>query len=362
MLLALAAAPRPANAQRAVEPVARLDVDEGSECASRASVVARVHARAPAVRFLDEGTALGIRVRFVTLAPGRIEGTLVLSPEGAGPATRRLVARGCAEAIDAVALIIAVTLGQGSPAGAEGRSSDGTEASGVGGGGGTSTVRPPTAGAAARGDDGPTKAAPAAGAPPAGATAGAPERTSEPGEGRSSGGAALTLDAELVAQAFVGPAPGIMPAAGAFVLAALERDTVLSPAVALGITHGWKAGVVEQGGTAVFMLDAATLELCPVRVLLPLVVVRPCGAALVGRLAAVGRKTLAAPGLSARPFGVVGGSVLFAGDFGWIVEPSLRAFAGANLVRDSFTFTPVVFHRVPPVTAALSIGLSVRLR
>src|SRR5688572_3338037 len=100
LAVALAVAPRLGSAQSSVEPVARLEVEEGSECASRAAVVARVHARAPSVRFVDDGTALGIRVRFVTLAPGRIEGTLVLSPQGATPATRRLVARGCAEAVD----------------------------------------------------------------------------------------------------------------------------------------------------------------------------------------------------------------------------------------------------------------------
>jgi hypothetical protein len=153
-----------------------------------------------------------------------------------------------------------------------------------------------------------------------------------------------------------------MPAAAVHVIAGLERPSVLSPAVALGATHAWRAGVVEQGGTAVFLLDAATLDACPLRVELAPITARPCGAALVGRLSAAGRKTRDAPGSVDRPFGVVGASLLLTADWGSIVKPVVRAAAGVNLVRDSFTFTPVVFHRVPATTASLSLGLSIRLR
>jgi len=59
---------------------------------------------------------------------------------------------------------------------------------------------------------------------------------------------------------------------------------------------------------------------------------------------------------------VLGGSVLATAELAEIVELTARVAVGANLVRDSFVFTPVVFHEVPAVTAAVSLGIGVRFR
>jgi hypothetical protein len=58
---------------------------------------------------------------------------------------------------------------------------------------------------------------------------------------------------------------------------------------------------------------------------------------------------------------VVGGAALATVDVAGLVEASARLGLGANLVRDSFAFTPNTFHEVPSVTVAASLGAGVRL-
>lgn len=168
--------------------------------------------------------------------------------------------------------------------------------------------------------------------------------------------------AHITAEGLIGPAPGVMPALGLDVLAALDEPQPWSPALVLGVFHGWRTGVEEQGATASFMLDAASLDLCPLRLRSSVVEVRPRASALGGRLSARGTKTRNAAGDSSRPFWVLGGAALLTADFGGFIEPFARVAVGGNIVQDSFTFTPIRFHTVPAVTVAASLGFGVRSR
>jgi hypothetical protein len=56
----------------------------------------------------------------------------------------------------------------------------------------------------------------------------------------------------------------------------------------------------------------------------------------------------------------VGGAAVATLDLTELLELTARVAVGANLVRDSFLFTPVVFHEVPALTAAASLGVGVR--
>ena len=273
---------------------------------------------------------------------------------GATPTTRRVVARSCAEAVDAVALIIAVTLGQASPEGDSGEQPIGTPETGASGTTATAATDPKSKTGTA---DAP-KPPPPAGTPDA-SDPGQPDDTEPPSEPGSA--YRLNVEAHLGAEAVVGPAPEAMPGALLYALVALDGDRVFSPGAALGITRALRTGMVTPGGTADFTLDAVTIDLCPLRFGPSFIDVRPCAAALLGRLTVEGRDTLNAPGEIQRPFYVLGGSVLVAGRFGWILEPSLRAALGANLWRDSFAFTPNVFHEVPPLTLSVSLGFGVRV-
>jgi hypothetical protein len=344
--LALASLTRVVNAEPATGPSARLEVPADSDCGTREELVARVHARAPKIRFVDETTELGIRAQFVALPTGRVEGVLVLTPDGGTAITRRLVARSCAEAADGLALIIAVALGQTvSPTAGDARrggrptpENSGDEATGD------------REGADGRRTNGPNEGRAPDRPPPDGGSEGAATN--------DVAGSSGTLDVGVFAQGLFGPAPDAMPGIAAHALAGWGQG-VLAPAVALGAMHAVRSGLSQPGGTAVFFLDAAMLDLCPLRWELGAVEVRPCAATLVGRLSVAGRATRNAPGKMARPFATAGGSLVVTGRLGWVLEPSLRAALGANLVRDSFTFTPVVFHRVPPLSVSLSVGFDI---
>jgi hypothetical protein len=327
-------------------PSARLEVQEGEKCGTRAGVVARVHRRAPRVLLVEEPAPLSIRVRFALLASGQVEGVLVLQQEGAPAVTRRLVASSCREAVDGVALVIAVALGQpvtvDTPDAGDPTTPDGVTGSDNGAARETtplSTTKPESPPPAIHSDERPNGNSP-----------------------RAIDNSELLLRAHAGADMFAGPSPGVMPGVMIGIVAVLERASLLSPALALSGGHAWRTGIAATGGKATFLLDAATLDVCPIRLGDGPVEMRPCGAALLGRLSTEGSDTLHKPGAVVRPFAAIGASVLMTGDFGWVVEPFVRASLGANLVRDSFTFTPVVFHRVGPATLSGSAGVSLRLR
>src|ERR1051325_4139062 len=93
-------------------PTARLEVQSTPGCTTRGDVTARILARAPRIRVVDEGGVLGVRAQFSERPSGEVAIEVVLTRPGALSSTRGLVARSCDEAADAVALIVVVTLDQ----------------------------------------------------------------------------------------------------------------------------------------------------------------------------------------------------------------------------------------------------------
>ena len=164
----------------------------------------------------------------------------------------------------------------------------------------------------------------------------------------------------LAGQAFVGPAPGVMPGVALYATVGIDRPTAWSPAVLVGATHAWRSGVEESGGTASFTLNALSLDACPLRFRAARLEVRPCVSLLGGGFGAHGTATENPTSEGARPFWVLGaaGEVTLA--LVWRLEASARVGIGANLVRDSFEFSSVVFHTVGPLTLAGSLGVGVR--
>jgi hypothetical protein len=311
-----------------VVPSASLSVDANPACATRADVIARVQARSPRVKFDEQKGEIRIRARFSASPAGMVESAVLLAAAGAKPSLRRVLANSCNEASDAVALIIAVTL-------------DPTAA-----GSATGTVD-----AGASPADAPSPAPPQPQAERKNA-----EQPKTEGRGRQ------TLGLQLAGQAFLGPAPAVMPAVALYATVGIDRPALWSPAVLLGVTHGWRTEIGAVGGTAAFKLDAASFDACPWRLRLGQIDARPCASALIGRLRAVGSETRNPASEIARPFWVVGGAVVLTAELPWLLEVSARVAVGANLVRDSFEFTPVVFHEVSAVTTAASLGIGLRWR
>ena len=167
------------------------------------------------------------------------------------------------------------------------------------------------------------------------------------------------LTAGVAAAAIVGPAPTPMPGIAVEAQAALDRASILSPALVLTLSHVWSGGQMEPGGTASFTLDLLALDVCPVRVALLALEARACAAGSLGRLAAQGSQTFE-PASAASPFSTVGGTVRLAVLFGSRVELRARFGAGATLWRDAFRFNREVFHQVASVTLVGDVGIGVR--
>jgi hypothetical protein len=311
-------------------------------------LIARVLSRAPHVRFVDDEAELDVRVRVDAAQTNEVVSEVTLAKRGAQPSTRRVVAASCAEASEAIAVIVAIALGKSAssehPAAGTGEraaSSDGTERH-------------------ADSTDGPN---------PAGPDAADRRRASERGAMNPDGLVTTPSKGvesrprfalQLAAQSFVAPAPGVMIGVGVHARAGVDTPSIWSPALVLGVARAWRSGVEARGGTASFTLDAAILDLCAVRFALASVETRVCASALGGRLRAEGTDTLNSPGAVARPFWVAGGSALFTAPIGARFEVSARLAAGVNLVRDEFKFEPVVFHEVPVVTFAPSVAFGTR--
>jgi hypothetical protein len=337
-------------AEPEVRPAARLDVQSSPSCASRGDLIARVLSRAPNVRFVVDDEALYVRVNVDATPTNAVVGEVTLSRSGAQPSTRRILAASCTEASDAIAVIIAIALGKSSrsnedPAGTEG---------------GSTGARDGTKG-------GPDPSLPAN---PAGANAtGRPPRAREGGAANPDGFATTSSPSlgsrplfalQVAGQAFVGPAPGVMIGVGVHAMAGIDAASIWSPALILGAARAWRSGVEARGGTASFILDTAMLDACALRFAFASVETRLCGWALGGRLTAEGTNTFNASGPVARPFWTVGGSAVFTRTIAAPFELSARLAAGVNLVQDEFKFEPIVFHEVPAITLAASIGFGVR--
>jgi hypothetical protein len=306
-------------------------------------LIERVQARAPRVKF-DESGGVSVRAQFSVAPSGSVIANVVLGAAGSPRSARRVIAASCREAADAVALIIAVTLDP-------------------------TALADPTGPAAARRK--PSDARPSAAGPPG-------SQASKPAEPSQSDSAAAppddhepeassargrqTFGFQLAGQALFGPVPGAMPAVALLALVGVDRPALWSPAVMLGASHGWRSHVAAQGGVAAFTLDAASFDACPFRWRLGVLEARPCASALIGRLAASGSDTRNQAAESNRPFWVVGGAAVLSVRLFWLLEASARAGVGANLVRDSFEFTPAVFHQVPVVTVVANVGIGLRWR
>ena len=343
---------------------ARLDLRSVAACVSRGDLVARVAGRSPRIQFVDDAAIIA-QVVLTSTRPGNVVAELVLTAAGDDPAPRRIVARTCAEAADAIALIIAVTLDptltrKSATGSAQDRNAAGGETASRAGanvlGAASSTT---------------TEAAPASNPAPAAKPSAKPstrpsiaEQTASPATVESPGPAAPApspaaptrrhFGAYVAGQTIFGPAPVVMPGVALYGMAALDRDGIWAPALFVGAMHVWRSDVSEPGGTASFALDGASVDACPLRLGWSRLVARPCASALVGRLTASGNDTDQAAS-AARPFATAG--LALAASFGATVELSARLGVGVTLIRDSYEFGATTFHRAARVTTSASLGI-----
>jgi len=357
---------------------ARLEVQALPDCTTREELAARVAARSRRIHFDDEG-AVGptVRAAIIPSPRGGAVAELVIVQPGGKTSSRRLSAPSCAEATDAIALIIALTLDPMSVSASAAGSTAAPATTGVGRSAApapssasqTGPTPPPAANAPSRTAP---ESAPARAPAPAhpvdlttrpDQTAPSPPADHEPTVAASPPAPPVVARSRFgaggTAQALFGLVPGTLPGLGLYLIAARDREALWSPAVVVAGAHAWSSGLLEPGGTAAFTLDAVTVDACALRLHLAPFEARACGTALYGRLTATGSETYS-QATSTRPFAAAGGALLLSLELGRLFELSGRFGASASLIRDSFAFAPAVFHRTAAVTLSAGLGLGVR--
>ncbi|HLK88969.1 MAG TPA: hypothetical protein VKZ18_03690 [Polyangia bacterium] len=347
---------------------ARLEIHALPDCTTREELAARVAARSRRIRFEEDGAGPILRAVIAPGPRGGAVGELVIAEPGGKTSVRRLSAPSCAEATDAIALIIALTL---DPTSAAGRAPGSAGPAPVTSPASPAVSSPPSAGASgadrpgesaavASPGDRTTEAQPAPGRP---APPPAPEPAGEvavaPPAPAARVASELSFGGGGAVEAVTGPAPATLPGASLYLFAALDRDALWSPAAFLRGTHAWQSGLLESGGTAAFTLDALTLDACALRAHASAFAARLCATGLYGRLAASGTETYS-PAAATRPYAVAGAAVLLSAALGRLFELSARVGGGASLIRDSYSFSPTVFHRTAAVTVTAGVGFGVR--
>jgi len=156
-----------------------------------------------------------------------------------------------------------------------------------------------------------------------------------------------------------GAAPKVMPGVSVFGTLRWNRDSVISPAVQIRASHFWMLGYAAPGGVANFNLDSGTVLLCPVWLQEHRVSVQLCATGEVGRLSARGTETIRGT-TRARPYAALGASAAVDIDFGYGIAFTSFANGGAPLVRDSFQFRPAVFYEVPVLVLTAGAGVALR--
>jgi hypothetical protein len=287
-------------------PPAHLAVVAPPGCATFEELEARVAQRSALIRFSREpGAGLALRVAIVSQPTGTVIATLQIAGADGSRAERRLGAASCGEALDALALMIAVLLEP------------------------HALVAPPPL------------------APPIEIAAPAPRRWG------------IGLGAE--AHTIVGPMPQAAPGVAVGVAVAPEPGTghrFWSPAARLRWAHDWLGEWQAPGGVADFTLDSLELDICPVALGIAGFAARACAAGLGSRIVAHGSQTFS-PETHVEYLMAAGAAVWLALRVAPHVALEGSLVGGASLQRDTFAFRPAAFYRVAPITLAGSLGLGV---
>jgi hypothetical protein len=328
---------------------ARLQLDAAPSCATWQELATGVALRSSRIRLVTSADATPSLLASLRAVPdGSVAAELVVVHAGGRRSLRRLSAPSCPEAVDALALVIAITLDPASVMDAETGPSESRSGSGAG--------DQPADRGAGKGD---AARAPEERARPPTSNSGSADDSAHALRRANQTRLDWHAGAEVVAA--LGPAPSLMPGFSLELQASWERPSLWSPALRLSAAHHWLSGVSESSGTADFQLDSGSLDLCPLRFGGQGIGLRACANAQGGRLFARGSRTLSARSRS-RPFAVLGGSALLTISLPARLEANAGLSLGRALIQDEFAFTPEVFYRVPALSLGLGLGLSLRFR
>ncbi len=356
--------PAEAGAAEPTAVLARLEWGT-SVCGDAEGFASRVSKRSPRVRFVERSAQVRVLLSISPEGPAlaarvRLEGT------GRPALDRHILSPDCDDALDALALVVAITL-EGWPAPQRRHSPlrqaprrvplapPATEIPGAG-----APAEPPVTletlpapsepavvpepsptpsePRAAPPVVSPPKSSSPADAPPEPPVASQPVPSEPPDESveNASDGPALRLSAALVVQMLAGVAPAPIAGGGLFLRATWDGEGLFSPEIGVGYTHHRRAGFRETEGEATFALDSGTLEFCPLRIGSAEIALRPCAIGALGRLTASAERTFEG-GSRTRPWATAGGGLVGSARWGVFDFRLVGAFS-APFVRDSFRF------------------------
>jgi hypothetical protein len=365
-----------AGAQTEEEAVV-LDYRAPATCENGAQFLARVRARAPRVRLSRPSERARMFVVEIEQRGGRAFGRLtVRNPEGR-QTVREIEAKDCTEAVDALALIVALAVNPRAaempptavnprtaeaPTGVTPSATEAPPPSPT-----SPSAEAPRAAPTAAPQTEPSAAAPAArvNAPTASAQtpASSPESPADVQAGGtdSEGASRWAFRAGLSGWGIgaIAPAPLLGARAGGEMVHLASQ--VLAPSFRISGGYTTHAGFVVDGGTAHFEYGGANLELCPIR--LPAtgsLLLRPCAMADIGLIFARGTDALNARGED-RPWLALGGGGRLEWALGRRVALDLDVGCTFPVWRDRFLFGPRAFHRVGLASGVVALGLVVRI-
>lgn len=352
-----------------------LRVEAEARCATTASLAERVHRHSQKVRFVDDAAEVPhVHIR-IEAGPerGRTAELTMRWPDGRH-AERRLAAGSCESALDALALLLAMTLdpdvATNPPPDAVRRDQSastpqrtGEASSAPAEAAPEKAPQPSVAQASGTPDAGP------AAAEPTGSKAAAPEGTqaadadtTAPSDMPSRWARVFDLEALSLgvgANLISEVAPGLMPGFGLWALLSFEGAGFWRPALGLQLAHNWLHDVPQSAGDASFDLDSVELTACPLGARLGSFSAHACAALSLGRLRARGENSYA-PRAYAETWACAGASVLSAIDLG----NTFRIMGGfelmAPLSRYRFAFGSDVFHTVAAAVFEAHLGAGVR--
>ena len=153
-------------------------------------------------------------------------------------------------------------------------------------------------------------------------------------------------------------APKLQPGLGVYAALEISGFGLIQPRLQLELSHAWRSGIAVAGGTADFALTGGQLLVCPVAVRAATLAAHGCGTFELARLSAQGHD-IYEPRSQARPWASAGLGVLLHARPVPKLELQLAAALSRPLWRDQFSFAPDVFYAVPAWRWQIKLGLAV---
>jgi hypothetical protein len=347
-----------ALAQADEEPVF-LEYHAPAACENDSQFFVRARSRAPRMRLARPSERARMFVVDIEQRKGRTLGRLtVRNPEGR-QTVREIEAKDCSEAVDALALVMALAVNPraaDAPAAVSPRTADAPPAPETPRPAPTALPDEPVAPAPT-----PQPTAPSATTrppiPSSNVSADAPE-TAASASPRDTGWA-FRAGLSALGVSAIAPEPLLGGrASGELVHLATE---VIAPSFRASVGYATHAGFVVDGGTAHFAYAGTNLEICPLR--LPAagpLLLRPCAMADVGLVFARGTETIAERG-DTRPWVALGGGGRLEWALGRRVGLDLDVGCTFPIWRDRFLFGSRPFHRVGWVSGVVALGFVIRI-